>query len=314
MKKISQKLVLIGFATCLLFLYNRLIFSLSTIKEKLYHSRAHYYQWKFGKIFYTVQGRGSSLLLIHDTSADSSSYEYNKLIDTLAKNHRVYALDLIGYGKSDKPKITYTAYLFVQLLLDFRKNVIREKTSVLTSGRSNAYATMACLQNPEVFNSLIFINPGDFDDLSRNPKRKDKLNKFLIELPVIGTTFYNIMFSRLMIRRSLKNKFYNPIHLKLAYIDTFREAAHLSGSASKYTYASDLCHFNNVNIKEAISKINNNIFIIQGTRTNSDYEALINNYKSLNPAIESSTIDRSKNYPHLEKPESTLEVLMVYLH
>ncbi|MCF8020214.1 MAG: alpha/beta hydrolase [Vallitaleaceae bacterium] len=314
MKKISQKLVLIGFATCLLFLYNRLIFSLSTIKEKLYHSRAHYYQWKFGKIFYTVQGRGPSLLLIHDTSADSSSYEYNKLIDTLAKNHRVYAIDLIGYGKSDKPKITYTAYLFVQLLLDFRKNVIREKTSVLTSGRSNAYATMACLQNPDVFNSLIFINPGDFDDLSRNPKRKDKLNKFLIELPVIGTTFYNIMFSRLMIRRSLKNKFYNPIHLKLAYIDTFREAAHLSGSASKYTYASDLCHFNNVNIKEAISKINNNIFIIQGTRTNSDYEALIYNYKSLNPAIESSTIDRSKNYPHLEKPESTLEVLMVYLH
>jgi len=314
LKKFSQKIIFIGLGTCLLFLYNRLIFSLATIKEKLYHSRAHYYQWKFGKIFYTVQGKGSSLLLIHDTSADSSSYEFNKLIDTLAKKHRVYAIDLIGYGKSDKPKITYTAYLFVQLLLDFRKNVIREKTSVLTSGRSNAYVTMACFQNPEVFNNLVFINPGSFDVFSKNPKRKDRLNKFLIELPIFGTSFYNVMFSRLMIRRSLKDKFYNPMHLKLSYIDIFREAAHLSGSASKYTYASDLCHFNNVNIKEAISKINNNIFLIQGTRTNGDYEAVINDYKHLNPAIESSSIDRAKNYPHIEKPESTLEVLMVYLH
>ena len=104
------------------------------------------------------------------------------------------------------------------------------------------------------------------------------------------------------------------MHLKLNYIDTLREAAHLSGSASKYTYASDLCHFNNVNIKEAISKINNNIFIIQGTRIIGDYEAILYDYKFLNPAIEVSTIDRTKNYPHIEKPESTLEILMVYLH
>ena len=54
-----------------------------------------------------------------------------KVIDKLAENHAVYALDLLGCGRSEKPKITYTNYLYVQLISDFIKNVIHEKQMLL---------------------------------------------------------------------------------------------------------------------------------------------------------------------------------------
>ena len=53
-----------------------------------------------------------------------SNYEYHNLIDVLSKKYEVYSLDLLGYGLSDKPNMTYTNYLYVELLTDFIKNII----------------------------------------------------------------------------------------------------------------------------------------------------------------------------------------------
>ena len=75
-------------------------------------------------------------LLIHDLTPSSSAYEWSKMIDELAESHTVYALDLLGCGRSDKPSITYANYLYVQLITDFAKQVIKEtqQTPERTSG------------------------------------------------------------------------------------------------------------------------------------------------------------------------------------
>lgn len=313
MKKISQNLLILSLITSTLFLINLLVFTISTAKEKLYTNKAHYYQWKFGRIFYTVQGTGKSVLLVHNSSIQSSSYEFHRIVNALSKQYKVYTLDLIGYGQSDKPKITYTAYLFVQLLIDFQKDIIQEKASIVTSGKSNMFATMACYQKPKIFKNLIFINPANLQTINHNPTSKDKLLKFILELPIIGTSIFNCAFSRLNISKNFREDFYDNSRIRNSYIDAFVESSHLSGSASKFIYASCKSSFINVNIQDALSYINNTISIIQGNRLG-EYKEIIGDYKSVNEAIESSSIDRTKSLPHLERPESTLELLSIYLH
>ena len=63
------------------------------------------------------------------------------MINNLTNEHEVYTLDLLGYGLSEKPAITYTNNLFEQLVTDFIKNVIGKKTSVIASGKN------ICFQN-----------------------------------------------------------------------------------------------------------------------------------------------------------------------
>src|SRR5579872_3709005 len=79
------------------------------------------YPWKYGDMFYEVKGarEAKPLLLIHSFGPGASSYEWRKNIDALSEQFRVYSLDLLGFGLSDRPAIDYTPETFTDLLHDF---------------------------------------------------------------------------------------------------------------------------------------------------------------------------------------------------
>src|SRR5262249_2226634 len=51
------------------------------------------------------EGKGRPILLLHGLG--TSGYTWRALIPVLAKDHRVIAIDLRGFGSSDKPHDTY---------------------------------------------------------------------------------------------------------------------------------------------------------------------------------------------------------------
>ena len=62
------------------------------------------------KIFYTVQGSGTPVVLIHGLhSSGAMNWTMPGTTGALAQNHRVIVMDCRGHGKSDKPE-TDTAY------------------------------------------------------------------------------------------------------------------------------------------------------------------------------------------------------------
>ncbi|GKX30308.1 hypothetical protein SH1V18_27880 [Vallitalea longa] len=313
MKKHTKNLFYFLISLISISLINKIIFLTSSIKNNLFSCNSYYYGWKFGKLFYTVQGKGKPILLIHSLFMGSSDYEFKKLVKNLSSNHTVYTIDLIGYGRSDKPKITYTAFLYVQLISDFINEVIKEKTDVIASSSSSSFVTMACYQNPNIFNKLLFINPVNIMFLQKNPNKRDKLLKYVLETPILGTTIYNIACSKYIIGTNLKKRlFFNKKLVKNKYINVYNEASHLQGSNNKYLYASKSCKYLNVSINAAIENINNSIYILLGDNNNS--EDIINSYITLNPAIEYSYVHDSKLLPHLEKPGDIIDICNIYFN
>src|ERR1700704_1658010 len=88
---------------------------------------AHFFSWKHGRVFYKVSGQeqtGPPLVFIHGVGAGASSFMWRKNFDELAKDFRVYAFDLLGFGFSDKPVVaSYSADLYVELITDFIREV-----------------------------------------------------------------------------------------------------------------------------------------------------------------------------------------------
>ncbi len=265
-RKLLNGILITGLTVAAISAINKCIAVTSTIKDILFSSNTKTFNWRFGDIFYTKQGQGTPLLLIHDLKCTGSDYEWKYLIKDLSRSHTVYTLDLLGCGRSSKPHITYTNYLYVQLINDFIKNVIKGRTDVITSGSSSSLAIMACHVEPDCFNRLLFINPDGIEKLSKYPKSNHKTLKYLIELPVIGTFVYHMAACRYGICHDFTSKyFYDPAHVKETDVAAFYEAAHLSDPGARFIYASERSHFTNINILHALRQMNHSIFIIGGS-------------------------------------------------
>ncbi|XP_054783169.1 pheophytinase, chloroplastic isoform X1 [Prosopis cineraria] len=83
---------------------------------------------------------GPPLLLVHGFGASVPHWRRN--IKTLARNHTVYVIDLLGFGASDKPQsFSYTMETWAQLILDFLDEVIQEPTVLI----GNSVGSLACV-------------------------------------------------------------------------------------------------------------------------------------------------------------------------
>jgi len=280
-------------------------------KNVLASPSSNCYHWRFGDIYYTKCGNGRPLLLIHDLHAASCGYQWNQIIPALSNHYTVYTIDLLGCGRSEKPYLTYTNYLYVQLISDFIKSEIGHRTDVIASGNSGCFVLMACNNSPELFNRLMLVNPDSVSSCSHMPGRYSKLYKGFLDFPVIGTLIYHIAYSKKSLLESFKNDyFYNPHAVKESYITAYYEAAHL-GYSPKSVYASVHCSYTNCNIVNALKKIDNSIYLIGGACLPQEKE-LLEEYTNYNPAIEYALIPDVKLLPQMEKPVQLLTMIHTY--
>lgn len=291
---------------------NKFIKISATSRNLLTDPQSQCYKWRLGNIHYTKTGTGKPLLLIHDLNAASSGYEWNQILTHLSEHYTVYTIDLLGCGRSEKPNMTYTNYLYVQLVLDFIKSVIGHRTSIIATGESASIPVMACANNPELFDQIMLINPLSLHDYSQMPGKMSKYYKLVVDFPVLGTLLYHIASSRQAIAEELKEKyFYNPYTVKSSWIDSYYESAHL-GASPKSVYASVRCNFTKCNIVNSLKKIDNSIYLIGGGAID-NIEDLLNEYKSYNPSIETTVIPETKYLPQLETPGKLMDLIATYL-
>ena len=272
----------------------------------------HEFDWKFGKIKYSVQGNGSPILLVHSLEVGSSGFEFHKIISELSKDHKVYTIDLLGYGESEKVNMTMTNYLYVQLLTDFINTIIGRKTDILTSGQSSSLAIMLCHNEPDLINQIICIGAQSIYQSNLIPTKQTKCKKLLLEIPIIGTLLYHFECTDNKIKeRFTENYYYDQTKIEEEVIKSYSSSAH-SHYKQKYTYASLIGRYINNNIIHALKEVNHNIILLYGDKTE-DLDTIKENYLYYNSAIESGEIPNTKLLPHLEDPVGTMEMIKTYL-
>ncbi len=69
------------------------------------------------KVFYQTEGVGEPVILIHGNGLSHGQWKYN--IGPLSQSYKVYAPDLPGFGRSDKPEVEYGVPYYVEFLRSF---------------------------------------------------------------------------------------------------------------------------------------------------------------------------------------------------
>ncbi|MGC4018807.1 MAG: alpha/beta fold hydrolase [Muricomes sp.] len=310
-KKLTSCALLGGTAIGIMHVVNKLVYHISTIDNLLFHKDEKYYDWRFGRIFYTKQGSGSPILLIHDLNVTSSAYEWTKIVDVLSRTNTVYTIDLLGCGRSDKPNLTYTNYLYVQLITDFIKHIIGDKTDIITTGESGTFVLMACANDSEIINKIIMVNPQNLVTLAKVPTKRTKVLRYVISTPIIGTFIYNMLINKRTIEGDFRSRYYydqNKVEEKS--IVTYFEASHKNNARSKHLYASIKSRYTNANIMHCLNRINNSIFIIVGN-SNPENMLTANQYQNQLPSIEIVGINKAKHLPQMEVSKEFIEQVKI---
>lgn len=310
MKKRLETLLKLGiFAGIVMYFANKFVESSALLRKLLKINSGYYYNWKHGSIYYTKQGHGDPLLLIHDLYPSSSSAEWNEVIEDLSQSHTVYAIDLPGCGRSAKPHITYVNYFYTQLLSDFVTNVIQEPTAVTATGISSSFATMAAHLYPDNFTKLTFINPQSPSQLAMIPSNTAKFTKSIMNCPILGTFLYYIFCSENEIEYNFTEEyFYNPFLVSSKVMHTYYESAHWNQGSGRFLLASLHGNYINANVNLAFSSLTQDTQLIFGKEL-ANAENIAASYQKLNPVIKVSYISKTKMLPHLEAPAKFLSLL-----
>ncbi|MBW4632524.1 MAG: alpha/beta fold hydrolase [Iphinoe sp. HA4291-MV1] len=172
-----------------------------------------FWTWKDYKIQYTVMGTGRPLVLIHGFGASIGHWRKN--IPVLAANgYRVFALDLLGFGGSDKAPLNYTVELWVELLKDFWTAHIQERAVFIGNSIGALLSLMVVAEHPEIAAGGILINcAGGLSHRSHelNPPLRIAMTAFnsLVRSRIMGAFVFNRIRQKAQIRRTLYQVYCN---------------------------------------------------------------------------------------------------------
>jgi pimeloyl-ACP methyl ester carboxylesterase len=134
-------------------------------------------------IFYTVKGDGKPLLLIHGYGA--GMWVWEKQIEALSQSYRVYVLDLIGHGFSDRPKVSYTPETYIHFLRDFMDGAGIEKATLIGNSMGGGIAWAMAILYPERVDRLILINCVPPDVLHQVKNESSRTLVAIKDIPIL---------------------------------------------------------------------------------------------------------------------------------
>jgi pimeloyl-ACP methyl ester carboxylesterase len=235
--------------------------------ESALGGEARFYNWKHGRVFYKTAGAehaGPPLVFIHGVGAGASSFMWRKNFDDLAKDFRVYAFDLLGFGFSDKPAAAeYSADLYVELISDFLRDVSDYPANVIASSLGAAYAIRVADEHPELVKALVLNAPTGADTLNRRPGMAGAAFYGLLQSPVLGTSFYNVMASERSIRDYARNNlFYDHHRVTDRLVTNFYATSHQPGA--QHAIAAFLSGYLNTETRAPFARLTQPVILVWG--------------------------------------------------
>jgi len=110
------------------------------------------------KMAYIDEGAGATVIFLHGVSTDLNNF-HMLYPEFIKKGYRVLGLDMIGYGKSDKPAIPYSVDFHAGTIIEFSKKLSLKKVTLIGHNSGATIALTVALKEPSLVHSLMLLSP-----------------------------------------------------------------------------------------------------------------------------------------------------------
>ncbi len=230
---------------------------------------------KYGKIHYQRLGEGASVtpeggrripvILLHSLGPGHSGEEWRQVAERLAGGFEVFVPDLLGWGRSDKPPLTYDSELYIELIGDFAGRIVGSRPAVVAAGLPAAYAVQLAIDQPSLIRALALVAPLGIELAGDEPDFKDALMHRLLRLPVLGTSALNVYTSRTAIATYLRREVFAAAEqVGDDLVDRHYRSSHQTGAHG--ALAAYLSGYLNHSVREILDRVDVPVWLGWGRR------------------------------------------------
>jgi pimeloyl-ACP methyl ester carboxylesterase len=253
--------------------------------------------------------KGSIVILLHGLNCHVEFWEKN--IAALAQEHSVFAVDIVGFGRTDKPAIAYTFQQMADFVLDFMNAMNIDKASLVGHSMGGGITMMVAARAPDRVEKIVLV------DSSGLGKRMSLMVR-LLTLPVIGEVLTKP--SRQGVVRQMQMCLYDHSQASDDFIDRAAAIGKLPDiQRSVLSVLRGGCNIFGMKKKvvtdfsECIKRISAPILVIWGRQDRinpfSDGEAAVERMGDVRLHI----IDQAHHFPQIDKPREFNATVLDFL-
>jgi pimeloyl-ACP methyl ester carboxylesterase len=267
--------------------------------------------WRGHRIAYTRQGTGSPVLLVHGLYAGASSLEWRHTVPALVDRHTVITVDLLGFGRSDRPAARYTPGLYQALLGDILARVVRESCAVVASSLSAAHLIALAARDPRQIAVLALIAPTGVAHLRDPEPTGGATTRLLLDAPLVGNTVYSRLTSSASMRRFLEAAYADDRLVTPALVESYVRAARQPGG--RHAVAALMSGTLNVDVRAALRRIRQPTLMLWGDLARQNSVEHAHAFRVIKRDLEWTLIQEAGDLPHAERPNEVNAALRLFL-
>lgn len=268
------------------------------------------FDWRGHGVAAYRDGRGKPVLLIHSINAAASAFEMRAPFAGLRDRFAVHALDLLGYGNSDRPARPYGGNDYASLIGDYL-GTLGEPAAVVASSLGAAYAVAAADRWPDRVSSLVLVCPVGIGQLARPAGPVGRSIYRLFRGPV-GRVLYRLLTTKASMAAFLKQQAYHdPACITPETLEGFYRTCRRPGA-----HWAPICFLTmllNCDIRDSFARLRMPVLTVWGRQGTTTPPSRSQEFRAANPRIGVEVVDGASLLVQDERPQQFNAIVRGFL-
>lgn len=261
-------------------------------------------------LHYIDEGQGPTLLFVHGTP--TWSFDYRHLIKALRSHYRCVAIDLIGFGLSDKPQhYDYSTQQHARTLSAFIEHLQLSHLNLILHDFGGVIGMAYALERPKQINSISLFNSWLWDS-SGEPEFE--ASSRILKSPFLPFLYRRLNFSpKFLIPKSFHDRRRLSRSTHQHYTRVFRKASERNGPLA---FARSILHDQEWfgQLWKKIDRLREKpVLFVWGMQDPFVLPKYLNKYASAFPKAKVVPLEDCGHFPQEEKTEEVTEAVSRFL-
>lgn len=256
----------------------------------------------------------TTLILLHGFGTSIGHWRHN--LTVLSQSHPVYALDMLGFGASEKAVARYNVSLWVEQVYDFWRTFIGQPVVLVGNSIGSLVCLAAAAAHPDMVKGMVMMSlpdPSVEEEMIPPPLRSLVAGiKSIVASPLVLKTFFYWVRGRGRVRSWAALAYANPEAITDELVDILVGPAQDRGSAQAFCAILKAMTSSNFgpSVKSLLPNLKIPMLLIWGGQDRMVPRSLACQFRQYNPNLEVIELENAGHCPHDECPEQVNQMIL----